>query len=337
MDKKQNQKLSLGVAFFSSNVEQDNPHWLKFSSTVGYVDKPTDATPGGGMMGYSTTIASEDLDIDSLAGSGVNVSWSEGWFGDGSENLKHHNPRFKIGVIDKAWLEGNEIKAEGHLWKTDFPEVCDTIECAKESLGASVEVYFDGIKKDDTAKTLKGLGAHFTGVALLYKNKAAFKSTKIMCEAMEDTNLDEQVKQALAAQEKANSERFEKIEALLSGLSEKLSAEPEQKAEEPKENEQLEEQKTEEPKAEAPAAMDFSALANAIVEGVSKAIKPAEQKAEEPQRKTEVNFSSVPNSNLDGEKTAMQLAEDLDKQENLTEAQRWQKKLELFQSHHDEF
>ncbi|MBO5632460.1 MAG: hypothetical protein J5965_25675, partial [Aeriscardovia sp.] len=89
---------SLNVVSFSSMQDATNPDVLPFEATLGYVDTPTDATPCGGYSGYNTVLSSENIDIESLQGSGVNIYW--GWWPE--DNLAHHNPRFKVGVIDEA-------------------------------------------------------------------------------------------------------------------------------------------------------------------------------------------------------------------------------------------
>lgn len=336
MTKKEN-LLRTKPQSLSAMTSADNPDVLSFEATVGFVDTPTDATPCGGYSGYSTIIASEDLDVQSLVGSGVNVAYSDWWAG---YNFKCHDKRNKIGVIDEAWLEGNDIKVKGHLWKSDFPEIADTIECAKESLGASVEVYFEGIKADKTAKTVTGLNGHFTGVALLYKSKAAFTKTSIMCSAMDtegEEKMNEEIKQALEAQSKAFDEKLSGAIEKLTGMVENLSAKPEEKNAEPKA----------EDKAEAPA-QDFSAMGEAIAKAIGEGFKglkeelsakaeapKAEGKVEEPARKTAQNLSSEPQM-ANKEKTMQELSAEIDADANLTATEKWSKQMALWQSRNAE-
>lgn len=321
------ESMTLNFSNFSTMQDKDNPDVLNFSGIVCYVDTPSDGTPCGGLAGYSTIISGKNIDVESLVGSGVNVQWSDDFFSDPAHNLKDHAPRFKVGVVDSAELNGTEISVNGHLWKNDFPDVCDTIESAKDSLGFSVEVYFDGIMRNDEDKTLTGMGAHFTGVAILYKNKAAFQNTKFMCSMMkkENNKLNEETKNALDEQKKAFDEKFSALEGSIKTLSEaveKLS-------------------KVEEKEAEPKKDMDFAAMQDAISNSIKDAVKEAfakepEQKQDEAERKTKVEFSSLPR--FDGEeKTAMELSKAIDDDANLTAEQKWAKKVQLWNDHRDEF
>ena len=331
---------SLNVVSFSSMQDASNPDVLPFEATLGYVDTPTDATPCGGYSGYNTVLSSENIDIESLQGSGVNVYW--GWWPE--DNLAHHNPRFKVGVIDEAYLEGTAIKAKGHLWKNDFPDVCEVVENAKDSLGFSVEVYSDGIKLDHAGKTATCLGVHFTGASILYKSKAAFQKTSIMCSIKEnEEEMNEEVKQALEAQNKAVDEKFGALNDAVNKLTESVQALAAQKSEpapvaEPKEPEQAE-----------PKAMDFSALADTMKEAIAEGFKqmasaaPKAKPAVNPVapeqgegRKTVQNLGS--DKQLDDKsKTVMELSAEIDSDDTLTAQQKWSKQLKLWNSHRDEF
>lgn len=319
---------SLNVVSFSSMQDADNPDVLPFEAVLGYVDTPTDATPCGGYSGYSTVLSSENIDIDSLVGSGVNVFWGSWWPED---NMTAHNPRFKVGVIDEAYLEGTAIKAKGHLWRNDFPDVCEVVENAKDSLGFSVEVYSDGIKLDHAEKSATCLGVHFTGASILYKSKAAFQKTSIMCSIMgnkkEIDEVNEEVQKALDEQNKAFEEKFGALNETVGKLTaavEKLSAKPEEK-----EHEQKDE----------PQAMDFSAMTDAIKSAIADGFKAqnfgVQEKAPEG-RKTEQNPGTE--KQLDNhEKTAMELSAEVDADEKLTAAQKWSKQLDIWNNHRNEF
>ena len=338
------EQMKLNVVSFSV-AQSENPDFMKFDAVVGYVDTPTDATPGGGIDGYQLVINSEGMDVRSLIGSGVNVAWYDGWFEDSSQNLKGHDARFKVGVIDNAYVAGNEIHASGHLWKYDFPDVCDTIECAKESLGCSVEAYFDGFQKDDDTKILTGFGARFTGVAILYKNKAAFKSTKVMCsiQEQEEDNLNEETKKALEAMFSEQNKAFEaKFEAINEAMEkfEKQVAELSAKTE----NETADENADENNKVELSSVAQV--VADAIKEGFKSmrqgaAVDVTDDSAEidkmaVPIRKTAA-FSTTPQMSESKEKTAMELAAEIDADENLTPDQKWAKKVDLWNEHRAEF
>lgn len=341
-------KMKLNVVSFSV-AQDENPDFMKFDAVVGYIDTPTDDTPCGGVEGYQLVISSEGMDVQSLIGSGVNVAWSDGWFYDVEDALKSHNPRFKVGVIDSAQVVGNQIMVSGHLWKADFPDVCDIIKCAKESLGCSVEVYFDGYRKNDEAKTITGFGAHFTGVAILYKSKAAFKSTKIMCSILqEDENLNEEIKAALATaieeQNKAFEAKFETINEAMEKF-EKQVAELSAKTE----NEANDTDAADE-NADENNKVELSAVAQVVADAIKTGFESMKQDAAVdvtddsvdidaiaiPIRKTAA-FSTTPQMSESKKKTAMELAAEIDADENLTPDQKWAKKVDLWNEHRAEF
>ena len=342
------EQMKLNVVSFS--VEQSkNPDFMEFCAVVGYVDTPSDATPGGGIDGYKFVIRSGGMDVRSLIGSGVNVAWYDGWFEDSSQNLKDHDARFKVGVIDDAYVVANEIRVEGHLWKYDFPDVCDTIECAKESLGCSVEAYFDGFQRDDKNKILTGFGARFTGVAILYKNKAAFNNTKVMCsiQKQEEDNLNEETKKTqetmFSEQNKVFEAKFEAINGAMEKF-EKQVAELSAK----KENKAADESAAKNNKVELSSVAQV--VADAIKEGFKSMKQNPEVNAMEAQAKNDATasataaparktaaFSTTPQMSEPKEKTAMELAAEIDADENLTPDQKWAKKVDLWNEHRAEF
>lgn len=320
------EQMRLNVSNFSVSESKDNPDLMRFTATACYLDTPTDGTPCGGISDYKTVISS-DADIQSLVGMGVNCLWSDGWFA--GENLKDHNPWFKIGVITDAKLEGNAVNVEGHLWKVDFPDICDTIECAKESLGCSVELYFDGVRRDDGEKLLYGQGGHFTGMAILYKTKAAFQNTKFMCSLMkgqEGENMTQEEMNALTESfgkmVDAKMEEFcKKQEERLQSIEEKLS---------------LEEKLSNDEKANEPA-FDTEAISKAVVDGVVAAFA---QEGKEPERKTVLSFAmgnpDGTTAQLPAEKTMEQKCSEVASDKNLSDEQKWAAKLAIWNARSSE-
>lgn len=306
-------KHLLNVAQFSV-ASSDNPDLLKFSAVVGYLDTPTDGTPCGGLHGYKTIISSEGTNVQTLAGMGVNVSY--GW----NDNFKGHDPWFKIGTINSVSQVGNEIHAEGHLWKSDFPDICDTIECAKESLGCSVEVYFESVEIDDDAHLIVGKQAHFTGVAILYKSKAAFKKTSIMCSLMDtkgEDEMSEEVKQALEEQSKISAEQFAAVNEAIAKLTETVNKLAESKAEKSEEND---------------GKVELSkAIKAAIADGVKVAFSNMKEEGANPAtRKTAQDFESL--KQKDEPKSYMELCAEIDADKTLSDGQKWAKKLAIWQN-----
>ena len=210
--------------------------------------------------------------------------------------------------------------------------MCSTISLAKDSLGFSAEAIGYGITKDDNEKILKMENVHFTGVSILYKDRAAFQKTSIMCSiSKENENLTEEMKKALDEQNKANKAKFSALDEKLTKLTETVA--------------QFSAAKKEEKKPEAPKEKEEKVdIAKAIADGIAaafaaqatKAVEVNEKKAEEPARKTKTEFAS--DKQLDSkEKTAVQLSAEIDADPNLSADEKWCKQLELWQKHRDEF
>ena len=280
------------------NITGGNENYLNFTATAGYVGKPTRATPTGGIDGY-TVILGDGENVSELVGAGVNCSY-------GANGFKKHDKSFKIGVIDNAALEGDRIKVVGHLWKSDFPDVCDTIECAKDALGCSVEVY-GLVETDEESKTQKLNDVHFTGMSIVYKSKAAFDGTQFMCaiaEKEEKSLTEEEIKKKI---EEEVEKRVGALKAELASSAEKESSEKEVKEE-----------------------LDFSKLTNellsAIKEGFVKMQKEME-KLPAPSRKTQ-QFASEAQFNQ--EETLIDLSKKIDDDATLTPEQKWAAQMRLW-------
>ena len=280
------------------NITGGNENFLNFKATAGYIGKPTRATPTGGTGGYNVVLNGGE-NVSELIGSGVNCSY-------GANGFKKHDKSFKIGVIDNAVLEGDQIKVGGHLWRSDFPDVCDTIECAKDALGCSVEVY-GLVETDEESKTQKLNDVHFTGMSIVYKSKAAFDGTQFMCaiaEKEEKSLTEAEIKKKI---EEEVEKRVGALKAELASSAEKESGEKEVKEE-----------------------LDFSKLTNellsAIKEGFVKMQKEME-KLPAPARKTQ-QFASE--AQFKEEETLIELSKKIDDDATLTPEQKWAAQMRLW-------
>ena len=287
-----------------------NENYLYFKATAGFVGKPTRETPCGGNKGYNVVLA-DGNNVNELVGAGVNCSY--GWNND----FKQHDKGFKIGVIDAAAIVDDAIKVEGHLWKADFPDICDTIESAKEALGCSVEVYSFGVVNDDKAKTQTLQDVHFTGLSLVYKNKAAFEGTQFMCSlALKEANVLTETEMQ-AAIDKAVENKLSELKISLTAdfakmLDEKLKAQEEA---------DLSAQPVD---LQVQTPFDVKELADKIVEAVKFGLDAEGKKVgvenKKPQRKTN-QFVSEPQ--FQKEKSFMELSKEIDDDPNLTPEQKW--------------
>lgn len=288
------------------SVSRQNENYLNFAATAGFIGRETNGTPCGANKGYKV-ILEDGANVGELVGAGVNCSYGEGRF-------TQHDKAFKIGVIDKAFVAEDTINVEGHLWKADFPDVCETIECSKDALGCSVEVYSYGVEVDNKAKTQTLKDVHFTGMSIVYRSKAAFEGTKFMCSLKEDKGLTEQ-------ELKEEVERI--MEEKTKELKEELAADFSKRIEEVKMS--IEKTKGEEAdKDTLPKPIDFSEMADKLVKAVMSAVAG---KAEKPARKTQ-QFASEPQ--FKEEKTLLELSKAIDEDDSLSVEEKWAAQMRLW-------
>ena len=310
--------FNLQVSDFSVRPENDN--FLLFTATAGFIGKPTRATPCGGSKGYSIILA-DGSNVEELNGAGVNCSY-------GADGFKSHNKSFKIGVIDDARIVNDDIIVEGHLWKTDFPDVCDTIESAKHALGCSVEIYCYDVSVDDDKKIQTLNDVHFTGMSIVYKSKAAFEGTNFMCSVAEKED-------KFLTKEEVRAIVDEAIGSKVDDLKETLRAEL---------SKQIEEIETARSNVDdninekASIAADFTQVGDIVRAAVKEAVKEwaasvddkQTQAAPIPARKTQL-FASEPQ--FKSEKTILELSREIDDDPNLTPEQKWAAQMRLWNEH----
>ena len=302
-------KTNLKVVDLS--VRKDNDNFLHFNATAGYIGKPTGATPCGAAKGFKIVLG-DGSNVNELIGAGVNCSYGETQF-------KQHDKSFKIGVIDNAFVSDDAINVEGHLWKTDFPDVCDTIECSKESLGCSVEVYSYGVVVDDKNKTQTLQDVHFTGMSIVYKSKAAFEGTNFMCSIADKEAKSLSNEELQAAVDKAVSDKFEEFKTA-------VRAEFTKQLEEFK----LSAVKPEEKTTETAIQFDFNKLSETIKAAVKEGLEakaPTAQLVQAPTRKTQ-QFASEPQFKDD--KSLVELSKEIDDDPSLTPEQKWAAQMRIW-------
>jgi hypothetical protein len=157
------------VATISDSVifaaKSDHPNEMNFSGTLVRLDEPSTKPPNGS-RGHKILIplSLAKQKVKTLVGMGVNYV----------SDLDRHDPTRKVGVIKKAWIEGNAIKVSGIIWKKDFPDA--EVDLKRRNLGMSFEAS-DIDVEDPHADvwTLKHLC--FTGAAILFKSAAAYYKT----------------------------------------------------------------------------------------------------------------------------------------------------------------
>jgi hypothetical protein len=195
--------LSLNIS-----TNDDHPNKMPFSGVLTRVDQPSDGAPGGS-GGKKIILKSEAARaaLPSLMGMAVNYMPS----------FDGHDVQNKIGIITSADVVGSELQIAGFIYAADFPETTTLIKSLKSDLGFSFEAHRIYVE-DMSAAVLSITQLHFTGAAILLKDKAAYTSTSLAANAAQkdvnDMNKEEFLAM-LAEAVKPFNDRFTKIEAAL--------------------------------------------------------------------------------------------------------------------------
>lgn len=191
--------LSLNIA-----TNDDHPNKMPFSGVLTRVDQSSDGAPGGA-GGKKVILKSEAARaaLPSLLGMAVNYM----------PNFDGHDVQNKIGIITSADVVGTELQIAGFIYAADFPETATLIKSLKSDLGFSFEAHRIYVE-DMSAEVLSITQLHFTGAAILLKDKAAYTSTSLAAKAAEFENMTKEELQAILAEAvKPFNDRFSKIEA----------------------------------------------------------------------------------------------------------------------------
>lgn len=168
------QKVSLQANAISVTLDGLHPNAMRFTGTCMFLNTPSDYTPNG--VDRPVVLSSEEAEkcASTMNLMGINCDYDPWLFPD--ELMTAHNRRNKIGVVEKCWVDGDELKFTGIMYKNDFPDIADFIKKTVDSLGFSVEAMFNLREHDDY---IEMADVEFTGVAMLFKNAAAYQNTYI--------------------------------------------------------------------------------------------------------------------------------------------------------------
>lgn len=168
------QKVSLQANAISVTLDGLHPNAMRFTGTCMFLNTPSDYTPNG--VDRPVVLSSEEAEkcASTMNLMGINCDYDPWLFPD--ELMTAHNQRNKIGVVEKCWVDGDELKFTGIMYKNDFPDIADFIKKTVDSLGFSVEAMFNLREHDDY---IEMADVEFTGVAMLFKNAAAYQNTYI--------------------------------------------------------------------------------------------------------------------------------------------------------------
>lgn len=182
---------------------------MPFSGVCLKVDTPSDGTPCGASKPVKFTREAIEKALPTFVGMGVNCEYDDWNFPN--EALTGHNPRFKIGTVNNAELVDDGVVIKGNLWQHDFYDICFMIKNAKDSLGFSVEVMVEDMIEENDCYCVTDFT--FTGVAILYKNLAAFKDTQLQAQRKKevDKKMNEQQFNEFMAKFAEMNEKFDKV------------------------------------------------------------------------------------------------------------------------------
>jgi len=164
--------------------EGEHPNARPFRGVLTRVDEPSDRPPNGARDGQGRAhrvliprdVAEQAL--PTLIAMAVDVKIAGN--GHGSQTLKDHDARRKVGVITQARIEGRDLRVEGILYAKDFPDVMADLDRHKTdgSMGMSYEITdVQVVDAEAPIWTLSHLT--FTGAAILERKSAAYERTSL--------------------------------------------------------------------------------------------------------------------------------------------------------------
>jgi hypothetical protein len=166
------QRVSSALSLHARSLDiptNDHPNKLPFSGILTKLDQPSDGPPSGsGGKRIILTKKAAEVALDSLLGMAV----------DYTPELDGHDPQAKIGIITGAEINGNDLCIEGFLYAADCPVVIAGIKANKSKLGFSFEAR-DLMTTDPDADPVTIAECVFTGAAILFKERAAYKTTSL--------------------------------------------------------------------------------------------------------------------------------------------------------------
>lgn len=170
-----------------------HPNRMAFTGTLTRVGVASDSAPGGsGGKRVLITAEAAERALPSLMGMAVNLTTS----------MDGHAPTMKIGFIHSAKVVDTELLIEGFVYAADFPKEALRIHLEQSQLGFSFEAR-NISAADAEADPVVITDLFFTGAAILMKDKAAYKTTRLAAlaamkhESDVDTMTPEELKVAL--------------------------------------------------------------------------------------------------------------------------------------------
>ena len=153
--------------FCATADREGHPNEAPFTGTLLLVDQPSTKAPNGS-EGHRILVPMDvaKRKLKTLIGMGINIS----------DELDRHAPQKKVGVIKKAWIEGNKVMVSGSIWKKDFPNALQKLR--SRGMGMSMELA-DVLVAEKDADVWKLMDFDFTGCTALYRSAAAYEKTSL--------------------------------------------------------------------------------------------------------------------------------------------------------------
>lgn len=156
------------ITFADADDGKNHPNKMPFKGVLLIVDAPSTKPPHGS-RGHRIWVSKETAQkkLSGLIGMAVNYD---------SKDLDSHDTRHKVGIVDKAWIKGDQVWVSGFVWKKDFPEAQRDLK--QGGLGMSMELA-DVYVRDEDEDVWHLVDFEFTGATILKKTDAAYYQTEL--------------------------------------------------------------------------------------------------------------------------------------------------------------
>jgi hypothetical protein len=144
-----------------------HPNRLPFLGVLAYVDQLSEKGAVGSRHHRILLRRQAAIEaLPSLIGMGVNCRW----------DLESHDKQRNVGVLTQAYLLGSRLVVKGILYSLDWPTEIDAMRT--KELGMSFDAHNCHIA-NLRAEFYEITRLHFTGAAILLRNKAAYRKSRL--------------------------------------------------------------------------------------------------------------------------------------------------------------